>query len=261
MDLFQISFFTFIFGLCFGSFFNVVVTRLYAMESLDGRSRCPQCRRTLAWFDLIPVFSWMFLNGQCRYCKKPISIQYPLIELLTAFIFSILIYRHGIAYGCVGMFSGVALMKIIMQFIIASTLIIVIASDARYQLIYDIVLLPTGIVVLILLLLTGAKLTDMLFAVLMALVFFGLQYAGSKGKYLGFGDVKLGVFLGIAFGWKVFLFLLGLAYILGSVVGIYLLLSKRKKMTSTLPLGVFLGIAGLYLLLYGSRPLERLLHL
>jgi prepilin signal peptidase PulO-like enzyme (type II secretory pathway) len=144
---------------------------------------------------------------------------------------------------------------------VACILIIVIASDAKFNLIYDIVVIPSIIVAFVWRFFIGGTLFDMLLGALVGLIFFGLQYYLSGGKWIGFGDVKLSILLGVVFGWWAMLFLIAGAYIIGSITSLCLLAWHKKTLKSTLPLGVFLGIAALYILVYGTRPLERLLHL
>src|SRR3989338_6713472 len=91
----------FILGLCIGSFLNVVILRLEKSESIGGRSYCPHCKHPLTWFDLIPVFSFLFLGGKCRYCKAKISWQYPMVEIGTAVIFLLITnYQYGWFIEC-----------------------------------------------------------------------------------------------------------------------------------------------------------------
>lgn len=260
MDVVPFLFFSFLLGLCLGSFFNVVVWRLYTMESLGGRSKCPNCRTQLKARDLIPVVSWYLLGGECRTCKKPISIEYPAIELLTGCAFLLITWKQWLNIGSL-IIEPYGIVRTLFMIFVACVLILTIASDAKFNLIYDIIVIPSIIVAFVWRFMIGGKLFDMVLGVVVGAVFFGAQYYVSGGKWIGFGDVKLGVFLGIVFGWYAMLFLIALAYILGTIVSLILLARREKTMRSTLPLGVFLGIAGLYILVYGVRPLERLLHL
>lgn len=245
----SIIFLLFLLGLVMGSFFNVVVYRLFTLAPVTGRSRCPECRRELLACDLIPLISYWQLGGKCRYCKKPIHPQYPLTEFFT-----------GVVYFLVGWVNPMSL-DLLVSFFIASILILVIVSDARYGLIFDWVIVPGTLALLMVKVSLGHSVTAMLLGALVGLIFFGLQYYLSDGKWIGFGDVKLGVFLGLAFGFVPTLYLIGLAYILGSVIGLAMLAGGRAKMKTALPLGVFLGTAGLYLLIWGTGPIERLLRL
>lgn len=260
MDAFTWTVVAFCIGATLGGFFHTLVWRLYRMESPADPSRCPECRRVLPWRDQIPLASWWFLDRKCRYCRKPISGAYPLIEGASGAVFSLLTLRALEGVGAGG-FHASSLFALFFAFFLASVLFIVIDSDARFQLIYDIVILPSIAVVFLARLFLGAGFFDMLLGAALGFAFFGVQYWLSDGRAIGFGDVKLGVLLGLAFGLLPLVYLLVLAYVLGSATGLLLLLRKQKKLSSTLPLGVFLGIAGLVLLVFGTRPIERLLGL
>ncbi|MEI7741766.1 MAG: A24 family peptidase [bacterium] len=158
-------------------------------------------------------------------------------------------------------FQPYGLARLLFMLFFASILILVIASDAKYNLIYDIVVLPSVIVAFIWHFAIGGKILDMILGAMVGAIFFGLQYLLSNGRWIGYGDVKLSILIGVLFGWLGTLFVIGIAYILGTAASLIWLLKREKTMKSTLPLGVFLGIAGLYILIYGTRPLERLMHL
>ena len=171
MDLiFLISnFFVFIFGLCIGSFLNCVIYRMEEGKSLKGRSFCPHCKHNLSWLDLFPVFSWLFLGGKCRYCKKKISWQYPIVELATGILF-VLIFsvipgflpagqagtrNPGFAFGFpppVGGFAGMTwggvgmTVSLLFLFYVASSLVVIFVYDFKHYLIPDKVLFPAIII-------------------------------------------------------------------------------------------------------------------
>jgi len=136
------SIFVFLFGLILGSFLNCVIYRLAPHQNfgggLGGRSFCPHCKHTLSWQDLIPVFSFIFLKGKCRYCKKPISWQYPLIELVTGILFILVLYHtaYNIPYT-------------IYELIIACFLIIIFVYDLKHYIIPDSVIYPAIAIALI----------------------------------------------------------------------------------------------------------------
>src|SRR3989338_8231471 len=113
-----------LFGLAIGSFLNVVILR-FGERSIGGRSACPHCKKQLQWFDMLPVFSWLFLQGKCRYCKASISIQYPLVESATALFFA--------AIGA----SSLSLTQMALALPIAALLICIFTYDLKYKLIPD----------------------------------------------------------------------------------------------------------------------------
>ena len=129
--------FIFLFGLIIGSFLNCVIYRLEKEEKLTGRSYCPHCKKTLNWKYLIPIFSFLFLWGRCGFCKKKISIQYPLVEILTALIFVIIF----------NIFLASNLIYLVFLFYITSALIVILVYDLKYYLIPDTVLFPAIFIV------------------------------------------------------------------------------------------------------------------
>ncbi len=220
----------FVLGLCIGSFLNVVILRLEKEESLGGRSYCPHCKHQLAWLDLIPVFSFLFLGGKCRYCHAKISIQYPLVELATALMFLVI---STIASGLAFFFMAYVWCSMIVIFI----------YDLRHYIIPDVVLFPAIIVAL-----PYHLSFNYLVAAVAASGFFLLIFLLSRGKAMGFGDVKLAILMGLLLGLAGVLVALVLAFWLGAVIGIVLMLLSKKGLKSQVPFAPFL-IAGTFLAL------------
>src|SRR3989344_3846242 len=118
--------FIFVIGICIGSFLNVVILRLEKSENLGGRSYCPNCKHSLAWFDLIPVFSFLFLWGKCRYCHEKISIQYPTVEIITAVLFLLI---FNLKFLILNQFEIFKSLNLIFLLYIASSLIVIFVYD------------------------------------------------------------------------------------------------------------------------------------
>lgn len=243
----------FIFGLIIGSFLNAVIYRLYVKESfLFTRSHCPHCNHELAAKDLVPLFSFLALQGKCRYCHKPISWQYPLVELLTAILFVAAYNLHPTPY------------TLAFQLVFISFLIVIAVFDYKHYLILDKVVFPALTLAVIWniyldltthysLATTHSHFVSGLIGALVVSGFFALQYYISRGRWIGFGDVKLGLFLGSLFGVKSSIVMLFMAYALGAVVGLILIALDRKTLGSKLPFGVFLSISAIIMLLYGMH--------
>ena len=254
----MIVLFVFILGLIFGSFINALLYRLHVGESLvHGRSKCPDCGHTLSAKDLVPLISWAILKARCRYCRKPISWQYPVIELAMALAFVICYLVSGIADLQSAMFD----LRLASWLLFSVFLMIVFVYDARHYLILDSVIIPASISALVLNLILGYSWQNLLLGVVIASGFFALQFFVSRGKWIGFGDVKLGVFLGLMLGWPNILAGLFLAYILGSIVGIGLILSKKKEWGGQVPFGTFLALASFIAMLYGQQLIDWYLRL
>ncbi|MFC1700754.1 prepilin peptidase [Patescibacteria group bacterium] len=232
----------FIFGLCVGSFLNVVINRLELEESIViGRSHCPKCKIELKWFDLIPLLSFVFLRGKCRYCNKKISWQYPLVELITGLLF--LLFFNSIYH-----------------LIVICFLIIIFVYDLKHYIIPDQVIYPAIAISFVYAIVNYNNLLY-LFLCLSGAVFFLLIVLVSKGKWMGLGDVKLAVFMGFVLGWFNILLALFLSFVFGSIVGIILILFKKKKIKSEIPFGPFLCLATVIVMLYGNQILDWYLRI
>jgi prepilin signal peptidase PulO-like enzyme (type II secretory pathway) len=226
----------------------VVIIRLPRRRkffNLNQRSKCPRCRRTLMWYELIPIFSYIFLRGRCRRCHKPISVQYILVEFIVAGLFLILVQKFGLSFhALIGMIGSAGLL----------TLAII---DGQRKIVPDEVSLPVfGMLMILQLASRPHTWLSLLLGVVLGAGWFGLQWFVSKGKWVGSGDIRIGAILGIFLGLTQTAIALFGAYILGTLWAIYLLLTKKAKFSSQIPFGVFLGIIGILTFLFGSNVVE-----
>ncbi|KKS12669.1 MAG: Type 4 prepilin-like protein leader peptide-processing enzyme PilD [Candidatus Magasanikbacteria bacterium GW2011_GWA2_41_55] len=233
----------FLLGLCIGSFLNVLICRLPCGQSADGRSKCPRCRKTLSWHELVPLASFLIQKGRCRGCAKKISWQYPALELVTAAFFVFVYTPENFVLNA-------------LLFVSVSTMIVVFMIDLQYGLILDAVIWPSAILVGILQVLTGASIFNLLSAVLVAGGFFALQWVFSKGRWIGDGDIGLGILMGLILGWPNILSALFFAYVGGAFISLFLLALRKKTLKSAVPFGVFLAPATLVALLWGSELIK-----
>ncbi len=255
-----ITILVFFFGAIIGSFLNVVILRLPEGEKLSGRSHCPNCRHQLGSLELIPLFSFLFLGGKCLSCKRPISPRYFVVEAVTGLLFAA-------AWHQVSPATPMALFVLFSDFFVLSVLVIVFAVDFEHFIILDSVTFLSLAVVTILnagldvmghnpvLTFHSHLAIGLVGAVLGALPFFLLWFF-SKGRWMGFGDVKLGLLLGAVFGWQLFAVCFMLAIFLGTMVSIFLLLGKSKTLKSRVPFGTFLSVAAVITLFYGPQLLR-----
>lgn len=262
-----IIFIIFIFGLSIGSFINCLVWRMHEKKTILGRSICPKCGYQLSWYDNLPVVSFLFLRGKCRKCKQKISWQYPVVELITGVLFVlafIINYRNldfqPLVLSQTSNFYNFVLL-IIRDWFLVSIMIIVFIYDLKYYLILDKITLPAGIIIFILNLFLGFSLWNLLISGIIGGSFFLLQFLISKGKWIGGGDIRLGSLIGLALGWPMSIFAIFLAYIIGSISAIPLLIFKKKKLKSEIPLGVFLSTATIITLFWGEAILSWYLNL
>ena len=240
----------FLLGLIVGSFLNCIIWRISVKKSfLKGRSICPKCKHQLTFFNLIPLFSFLILKGKCRYCKKKISWQYPLVELATGLIFLLI---------SILFWNNIPLMVFLT--IIFSFLIIIFVHDLKHLIIPDNVLLPAIIIAGLYRIFEGLfiiKSYSSLYYLLSMAVpcgFFLLIYIFSKGKWIGFGDVKLAILLGLILGWPNILVGLFLSYLIGGIIGTGLVIFSKKHMKSEVPFAPFL-IAGTMIAAFFGTPI------
>ena len=263
--------FIFIFGACIGSFLNVVVLRLKDGQKITGRSHCPKCGHILKWYENIPLLSFFILRGRCSKCRQKISWQYPLVEFATGFLFLIAFIITLQSGGqTIQQFNNLTIYSITLllyYFITISFLILIFTFDLKYYLIPDKISIPAIILALffqILLLIfknqsLNSLISNFLFLIFSAIIisgFFALQFILSRGRWVGGGDIRLGFLMGIILGWPLGLLALFLAYILGSLVCLPLLILKNKGLKSEVPFGTFLAIATLVVLFWGQKLLD-----
>ncbi|HEX4774336.1 MAG TPA: prepilin peptidase [Candidatus Saccharimonadales bacterium] len=255
-------------GLCLGSFVNALVWRLHEQGSkkakskklsiLNGRSMCPHCRHELAAKDLVPVFSWLALKGKCRYCGKPISTQYPAVELATA-----LLFVASYAWWPEAL-KGAQVAVFILWLLLLVGLMALLVYDLRWLLLPDRIVYPLSAIAVVIAVINIASanrpamaLVDVVLAVAIGGGIFYLIFQMSGGKWIGGGDVKLGWLLGLVAGTpgKAVLFIF-LASLLGSLVSLPLLMSKKLKRSSVIPFGPFLIVGVIVTVLFGSGILN-----
>lgn len=249
-----IGFFIFLLGLCIGSFLNCVIYRQEQEKTIQGRSFCPNCKHSLSWKDLFPVFSFIYLSGKCRYCKKNISWQYPLVEVITglAFLFIFLLFPQ---YTLINIF------KILFLFYIFSSLIILFIYDFKNSLIPEIVLFPAIIAGFIYALMSGVSLVSMALAIAVSCLPLFLIFWISKEKAMGFGDVELALFMSVFLGFPNILVALFLAFFFGAIIGLILMFFKGRGLKSEIPFGPFLIFGTIVSVFWGSIIIKWYLSL
>lgn len=249
--------FIFFIGLFFGSFLNVLADRLSKGKTMLGRSICDSCKHTLAWNDLIPIVSYVILGGKCRYCKASFSIQYPLAEIFTGVIFVLTWYLSTERLVISADVFGLHIIHVAM----AAALIVMLLSDIRYQIIPDemqIVLFMLGVskIVYMNLFLRGASMLGVSQDLGMQMVYGAvvmspllLVFLITRGRGMGFGDVKLAFVMGLILGLLSGFLALYVGFVVGGLVGGVLLLTKKGKRKTKIAFGPFL-ILGMYLLMF-----------
>src|SRR3989338_1261813 len=230
-------------GLCLGSFLNVLTVRVASGERfLAARSHCPSCRHVLSFLDLMPVVSFFMLRGRCRYCGWRISWRYPLIELSTAILFIFIIIRHVSAYGLE--LTAYSLLIIVRDIFFVLGLIALFIFDVVWYIVPDSVSLPVIVVSAVLNLLMGVSLPSRFLGMLVGWGFYLALWFFSQGRWVGSGDIRLGLVLGAMLGYPLVFVALWVAYVAGGVVAVCLLAARRKELSDVLPMGAFLTVGG-----------------
>lgn len=254
-------------GLMAGSFINALVWRLHEnsknpksknrnLSIVNGRSMCIHCRHVLAWYDLIPIISWVALRGRCRYCHRTISRQYPLVEFITAslFVLSYVFWPESL--------SANGQIILLSTWLAGATGLVALAVyDLKWMLLPNKVIYPTLIV-------TAAGRAGYIagyssrpwhylflwaFSVAISSGVFWILFTVSKGKWIGYGDVRLGLITGTLLADpQLALAMLFLASVIGTIVILPALVKGRKTLASKLPYGPFLITGTAIIVLFGN---------
>ncbi len=258
----------FIFGSAIGSFLNVVIFRFEQGRVLTGRSSCPHCHHLLGVADLVPLFSFVFLQGKCRYCSRAISWQYPLVELSTAIIFALSYLWTGYRFMVVNSDSaGLAvLVSFVYLLFFACVLLVLSVFDLRHGIIPDKILLPATLVALVFSIVSAVLKSASVFGVVQLVgldIITALGLAGfflililvTRGRGMGGGDLKLSIFIGLSLGWPLSLVGIILGFLTGAAVSVMLVLRGKKGFGQTIPFGPFLALGAYLAALFGSQIL------
>lgn len=246
--------FIFLIGLCVGSFLNVVILRTKEGTSpAKGRSQCPFCHAILKMTDLIPLGSYLWLRGKCRYCHTCIGLQCPLMELTTGLGFVLIYLRYFLGFSLPGYFSESLFFWFCARDAFLFCVLLVIAVyDLRYTHILDRFTLPVLLILFPLQFFLGMSFESLVLGALVLASFFGAQYVLSGGTWVGGGDLRLGALMGVALGVSQGLLALFLAYVIGAGVAIVLLATKKATRKTQIPFGPFLAGATFFILFAGD---------
>lgn len=236
----------FILGLLIGSFLNVCIVRLPLGQSIIAPpSHCFFCGTRLGVLDLVPVLSYIFLRGRCRTCGSAIAVRYPCIELLTGSLFCLCFVVFGWN------------VELILAWVFTAFLLVIAVIDYDYKLIFDKVLIPFAVVALVanFLQFSAANWQDKLFGALFSGALLFLIVLVTHGG-MGMGDMKFVTVLGLWLGITNMAETLLLSFVLGGIVGAFLLVTGKKGRKDTIPFGPFICLAALTSYLYGQELLR-----
>lgn len=265
----------FVFGLSVGSFINVIVLRynsgdkIFSKKNIGGRSHCLYCDKQLAWYELLPIFSFLIQKGKCRNCHNKLLLQYPLVEFLSGLIFVF------VPYLLLSILNPQSLILIVVWIFIFELFLLLSIIDFRHYIIPDQINLLLGILGLVLVfinnyfnnfdIITGSFIghyaaifgirenifINYILASFLAMAFFGIVIIASRGRGMGWGDFKLVGALGLIFGWPDILIIILLSFIIGTIFVFPLLIKKEKTMKDIIPFGPFLIIASTVVFFFG----------
>ncbi|MCH8049508.1 prepilin peptidase [Patescibacteria group bacterium] len=242
-------------GIAVGSFINVVVFRTRVGQPITGKSKCRKCLEPIATIDLIPIVSYFALKGRCRRCAAVIEWQYPVVELAMGILFGLFFVRTALGLGLPDWVGAEELFVFFLRDVImASFLLIIFVYDFRYSYILDRFSIPAIIVALLFNVALGAPVFSLLVGGLVIGGFFAFQFLVSQGKWIGGGDIRMGMLMGFLLGIEQGLVALFLSYIFGAFVGIGLILAKKRKLDGTVPFGTFMA-AGILVTLFAGEYL------
>ena len=237
----------FVLGAVVGSFLNVCIYRVPAGKSIvSPPSSCPHCGHLIRWYQNIPILSYLFLGGKCAACRVGISLRYPAIETLTGLLFALVLYCFG--------FSSATLV----YWLFVSALVVITFIDLDHQIIPDVISLP-GIVVgfLCSFYIPWISWLDSLLGIaigggiLLSIAWIYEKVAKREG--MGGGDIKLLAMLGAFLGWKAVLPVIFVASLVGSLIGVPLMLLQKGDTKLAIPFGPFLALAATVYLFWGKE--------
>ncbi|MBI4226609.1 prepilin peptidase [Candidatus Roizmanbacteria bacterium] len=268
----------FMLGLAIGSFLNVLIDRLPQEESIMGRSHCDHCKKDLAWNDLLPILSYVYLGARCRYCRKKLSFIYPLVELITAALFVFVVWiglplspSSQLLVGTENWLKEtgpwlLSLHVLVLEKLallgIVSAAIVIFFSDLKYQIIPDSIQLSLFAFSFLFLITQGVTPKVFLNQVISAFVIMLpilVIFLLTKSKGMGFGDVKLAFSMGFLLGIMEGILALYIGFISGALIGIILIFLRKKRLKSKIAFGPFL-VLGLLTMLFFKNNIFQLVR-
>ena len=247
LEIYLPYFFLFIFGTIFGSFLNVSIDRLSTGRSVvRGRSYCEHCKKTLSAIELVPLVSFLLQKGKCKHCKAKIPPRLFVVELIIGVLFPLLyLYQQQ---------TSLSLLPVVFLGIIIVFLIGIFFADISYGLIPDKMVIVIFFSAIFYLLSINAPFLNHLLSGFGALLFFLTLFVVTKGKGMGFGDVKLSFVLGLLLGFPLIVLCLYLAFLTGALVSIILVIWKKLRFFGgTIPFGPFLVFGTIIALFFGNQ--------
>lgn len=244
-------------GLLVGSFVNAFVLRAKNGLPLMTRSACVRCVAPIAWYDAIPIVSYLALRGRCRRCTAAIEWQYPAVEAAMAVLFALFAARVVFDIGVpIFIADSERVLLFVRDAVVSAFLVIIFLYDFRFSVIPDRFSVPAIVVALIMNIVLGASAWAMLVGGLMLGAFFSLQFLISQGRWVGGGDIRMGLLIGFLLGLPLGMLAIFLSYVGGAIAGIMLLITQRRTLNSHVPFGTFLAGGTVIAMIFGPLLLN-----
>lgn len=233
-------------GLCFGSFLNVLIYRLpRGLGFVKGRSFCPKCKKKILWFDNVPLISYVLLRGRCRFCRSPISLCYPLVEVVCGILTLLVVNKFFFSISTLDPFL------LFLSLLLVWGLLVIFFIDLKHQIIPDKIVFPLILLYSIFIVFNGNY--SFLAAGIFSFVFFFLLYLITRGRGMGFGDVKLAFLMGLSLGFSGVIVAFYIAFLTGALTGVILILLGKAKFGQKIAFGPFLAFSTIIVLLWGEK--------
>lgn len=259
----------FVLGLCFGSFVNMLVYRTavnYKLENKkfkvngEKRSFCDYCGKQLNWFENIPILSWLVLKGKTKCCHKKLPLSYPVVELLMGLLFLFLNFKYNLFSDFFISFGLLNSFKLIFGVTLVVLLIFSTVFDLKYMILPDFSTVVLIIIAFLGVVFDEKNIIPYLLSALGASVFLLILNLITKGNGMGLGDVKLAIFMGLFLGYPKIIIAFYVAFIVGAIFGLVLMIFKKVNRKSQVPFGPFL-ILGIFTAWWWGEKIVELIGL
>ncbi|HBC96631.1 MAG TPA: prepilin peptidase [Clostridium sp.] len=234
----------FIFGTVIGSFLNVCIYRIPKGESVVyPSSHCTNCSTEIKWFDLVPIVSYIVLRGKCRYCGEKISAGYPIIEFATAFLYLMLYVKFGLSieFARYAVFTGILIVVSVIDFNTTDVYFSTIVTGIVFALAFILLYWHMGL-----------EIKSFIYGGILSGLFFTIIIFVTRGG-MGWGDMEICLFCGLFLGLKLSFAAIFLSFMLGSIVGLILILSGKKSKKDYIPFGPFISISSIIAIFLGRN--------
>lgn len=250
----------FVLGLCLGSFVNMLVYRVARKYKLEkdkfkvknnNRSHCDFCGKQLSWYENVPVISWLLQKGKSKCCHKKLSLLYPIVELVTGILMVFIFNKFNLLSGRFSL--SIEIIQLFWLMILVALLIFLAVFDFKHLILPDFAVITLIIISFFGVVFEEPNIIPYLISAIISGGFFLFLYLITKKKGMGFGDVKLAVFMGLFLGWPKILVAIYIAFIIGALVGVVGMILKKINKKSKIAFGPFLIFGTIIAWIWGDQ--------